>query len=94
MVDTAGSKTALDDLETTASAEDHAAIWYANIVEADVAVTVRGVVVAEHGQHTVDGDTGGVGGDEHDGLLFVRVGVCGIGFAHYDVDLAALVAGA
>jgi len=75
VVDTAWSQTALDDLEATAGAQNHTAIWYTDVVKTDVAVTVRGVVIAEHGQHAVDGDTGGVRWYEHDGLLAVGVGV-------------------
>ena len=93
VVDAAGSKAALDDFEAAALAEDHVGGGHADVVEGDVAVTVRGVVEAVHAQHAVDGDAGGLGGDEDDGLLLVDRGVFGVALAHDDVDLAARVTG-
>jgi hypothetical protein len=45
-MDSAGAKTALDDLETSSFAEDHVALVHSDVVERDVAVTVRGVIKA------------------------------------------------
>ena len=59
-----------------------------------MAVAVGGVVVAEDGEHAVDGDARGGVGDEDDGLLLVFVGVVGGGLAEDDVDFAAGVADA
>lgn len=94
VVDTAGSKTTLDDLETTAFAEDEVVNGYANILERDVTMAVRSVIIPKNTEGTVDGDTGGIGRNEHDRLLLVRVLVCGIGLSHGDVDLAARVGSA
>ena len=94
MVDTAGTKTSLDDFKAAAFAEDHVRGGDTHVIEGDVAVTVGGIVVTEHGEHAVDGDAGGVVGDEDDGLLLVFVGVLCVGLAEDDVDLAAGVAGA
>lgn len=94
VVDAAGAQAALDDFEAAAFAQDHAGGGDADIVEADVAVAVGGVVVAVDGQHAVDGDAGGVGGDEEDGLLAVGVAVGGVSLAHDQVDGAAGVTGA
>ena len=92
VVDTAGTETALDDLEAAAWAEDDVVEWHADVVESDVAVTVWGIVVAEDAEHTVDGDTWGVVWDEHDRLLLVDIRVVGVVLAHDDVDFAAWVA--
>lgn len=46
VVDSTGSQTALDDLETASFPEDHAALVDADILEGDVAVTVWGIVKA------------------------------------------------
>jgi hypothetical protein len=91
VVDAAGAKTTLDDLETAALAEDHVAGGHAHILKSNVAVTVRCVVEAEDGQHAVDSDTRDVIGDEDDGLLLVLVGVLGVGLTKNDEDLAARV---
>ncbi len=66
VVNSAGAKTALDDLEASSFAEDHIALVHSDIVERDVAMAVRGVVKAHDGKHAVDGDAWGVGGDEDD----------------------------
>lgn len=64
VVDTAGSKTALDDLESLPFAQNHVLSWHADVIEGDVAMAVRGIVEAHNGQHAVDRDTGGVIGNE------------------------------
>ena len=94
VMDSAGAQTALDDFEAASFAEDHVGGRDAYVVEEEVAVAVGGVVEAADGEHAFDGDAGRVGGDEDDGLLFVFVGVCWVGFGHDDVDFAAHVAGA
>lgn len=91
-MDPAGSKTTLDDLKAAALSKNHVLCRHTDIVEGDVAVAVWGVIVAENTQHAVDGDTGGVVGDQNDGLLLVDILVAGVGLAHNDVDLAARVA--
>ena len=93
-MDTTRSKTALDDFETAALAKDEVRGGHADVLEADMAVAVGRIVVAVDRQHAVDGDSGGLGGDEDDGLLPVRVGVAGVTLAHDDVDLASGVTGA
>lgn len=57
-------------------------------------VAVGGIVVAVDRQHAVDGDAGGVGGDEEDGLLAVGVAVGGVCLAHDQVDGTTGVTGA
>jgi uncharacterized Zn-binding protein involved in type VI secretion len=94
VVDTSWAETALDDLETAARAEDDLGDGDAHVLEGDVRVSVGGVVVTVHGEHAVDGDALGGGGDEDHGLLAVLVLVCGVGLGHDDVYLAARVAGA
>lgn len=86
MVNTAGSKSALDNLKTTTLAEDEVASGHANILEANVAMAVRGVIVAVDVQHAVDGNALGFRRDQNNGLLLVGVLVVGIALAHDDVD--------
>lgn len=93
VVNSAGPETTLDDFEAAAGTEDHVAVGHADVIEGDMAVTVRGVVEAHDGEHAMDCDSGSVGGDEDNGLLSVFVAVVGVGFGHYDVDFAAFVAG-
>lgn len=92
VVDASGAQAALHDLEAAALAEDHGVQRHAHVGEGDVAVAVRGVVVAEHAEHAVHRDTGGVGGHQHHRLLAVLVWVVGVGFAHDDEDLASVIA--
>jgi hypothetical protein len=75
MVDTTGAKTSLNNLETAAFTKHNVVQRYADILEGDVTVTVRGVVVAKDTQHAVDGDSRGVCRDEDDTLLLVGAGV-------------------
>lgn len=65
----------MNNLETTALAKNDVVQRYANVLERDVTVTVRSIIVAKDTQHTVDGDSGGVGWYENDTLLLVRAGV-------------------
>lgn len=92
VVDTSWAETALDDLETAAGAEDDLGDGDAHVLEGDMRVSVRGVVVTVHGEHAVDCDALGVGGDKDHGLLAVLVLVCGVGLGHDDVYGAARVA--
>lgn len=78
VVDPAWAEAALDDLEAAAGAEDHTGVWDADVFKGDVAVAVGGVVVAHYREHALDGYAGGVGVDEHDGLLLVGVLVLGV----------------
>ena len=75
MVDTTRTKTALNNLEATALTKNDVIQRYANVLERDVTVTVRSIIVAKDTQHTVDGDSGGVCWYENDTLLLVRAGV-------------------
>ena len=93
VVDAARSETSLDDLEASPFSEDHVAGRNPDIVEGDVSVAVGGIIVAVDREHAVDGDTRGVGGNNHDRLLPVSVLVVGIALAQNDVDLASWVAG-
>ena len=94
VVDAAGAEPALDDFEAAPFAEDHVGGGDAHVVEVEVAVAVRGVVVAVDGEHAFDRYAFGGGGDEHHGLLFVNGGVGRRAFAHDNVDFASRVTGA
>lgn len=92
MVNTARAQSALDNLESSALAEDQVLCRHAHVLERDVAVAVGGIVVAVDLEHSLDGDSRKAGRDQDDGLLLVRVGVVGIRLAHDDVELASRVA--
>ena len=88
------TQSSLNNLEPASGAKDHVSVGNAHVFECDVPMPVRGVVVAEDGEHALDGDAGRACGHNHHGLLAVGVFVAGVGFAHDDVDFAAGVAGA
>lgn len=90
-MNSAGSETALHDLETASLTEAHVALVHPDVVEADVAMTMGGIIEAHDRKHSVDGNAWSVGRYENDGLLFVDVLVVGVGLAHDDVDFAAAV---
>jgi hypothetical protein len=46
MVNTTRPKTTLDDFKPTPRAENHVTVWDSNIVEDDLAVSMRSVIVA------------------------------------------------
>jgi hypothetical protein len=64
MMDTARAQTTLHNLKTTARAKNQGGNWYANVVECDMTVSVRGVVESVNRQHSVDSNTRGVCWDE------------------------------
>ena len=92
MVDPPGAETHLGDLEAATLTEQDVLVGHAHVVEPDVHVTVRGVVLAEHLHAFEDLDTGRVGRHEDLRLAQVRRPV-GAGLHHGDHDLAARVAG-
>lgn len=61
VMNTSWAKSTLDDLETTTRAENHVGSWNANVLECEMTVTVRSIVVSVDRQHSVDGDAWGVG---------------------------------
>jgi hypothetical protein len=92
VVDPSWTETALDDLEAATLAQHHIGSRDADVVEEDVAVAVRRVVVPEDGKHAVDPDPGRRGRDEDDGLAPVDLGMVRGGLAHDHVDFATEVA--
>jgi len=80
-------------LEAAAAAEDHVVLGHAHVVEADVHVAVRGVVVAVDLHAAQDLHALGPGRHQDLGVALVLVGLR-VGADHDDVDLAARVAGA
>jgi hypothetical protein len=94
VVNTSRSQTALDDLESLTLTHHHVGNRHTDILERDVAVTVRGVVKAHDRQHAVDGDAGGVMGNENDRLLEVLARVVWVCLSEDNVKLAAQIAGA
>lgn len=91
MVNAAGTKSALDNLEATTLTQNHVLDGHSDILEGNVAVAVGGIIVTVNLEHSVDGDAGGLGGHQDDRLLSVGIGIVGITLAHDDVDLASRV---
>src|SRR5687768_14580366 len=94
MMDSAGTKTTLDDLEPTALAQHHARYGHTNVMEREMAVAVRRIIIAVDLKHTVNGNAGSISRDKDNRLLPVRVLVVGITLAHNDVDAASRVTSA
>ncbi len=94
VVNTTGTKTTLDDLETPAPSEHQVAQGNTDVLVDDLAVAFRRIVIAKHLHGTDDFDTGCVGGDEDDTLLLVRIAVVGIRLAHNNVNGATRITGA
>lgn len=92
MVDTPGTQPALDDLEAASFTQYHVGSRDADVVEEDVPVAVRCVVVPEHGQHAVDSDPWRRGWHEDDRLALVHLWVIRGSLAHDHVDLTTQVA--
>ena len=87
------AKSALGDLEAAPLTEQHVRRRYAHVLEHNLRMSVRRIVVAEHGEHPANGHAWRVHRHENHRLLLVpRRG--GIRLAHEDRDLAARVAGA
>jgi len=62
MVDAAGPEAALGDLEAAPFAEQHVGCRHARIVEADLGMAMRGVIVAEHAERPLHLHSGGSSG--------------------------------
>ena len=93
-MDAARPEPALRDLEAAPFAEEHIGCRHAHVLQLDLHVAVRRVVVAEHRQVAQDLDALRLGGHQNHRLLAVPRRVVGICLAHHDVDLAARIAGA
>ena len=94
MMDAARPEASLRDFEAAALAKQHVLLGHAHIGEAQLAMAVRRVEVAEHRQHALLFDAGRIHWHQDHGLLLVRVRVVRVRLPHQDQDLAALVAGA
>ena len=92
-MDAARTQPTLRHLEAAPHPEDQVLLGHAHVIELDVHVAVRGIVVAVHLHAAQDLDALGAGGhqDLRVTLVLLRLGV---GADHDDVDLAARVAGA
>ena len=78
MVDSAGTETALDDLEAATPAEDKVALRHAHVLVDDLHVALGRVVVAEDVHRADDLDPGRVSGHDDDRLLAMAVRVVGV----------------
>lgn len=81
----------MNDFEATAFAQDDVIQRHADVLEEDVTVAVRGIIVTKDTEHAVNGDARGICWNEDDALLLVWAGVVLVRLAHGDVDLAARV---
>ena len=90
-MDAAGAQADLRDFEAAAFAEQHVILRHPDIVEAQMHVAARRMVVAEHVHRPEDLDAGRVLGHQNLRLLLARRRVR-IGLHHHDHDLAAGIA--
>ena len=81
----------LGDLEAPALAEQHVARGHPHRVEHQLGVATRAIVEAEHRHVAQHLNAGRMPRHQDHRLLAVAVGVVGIGLAHHDQQLAALV---
>jgi hypothetical protein len=88
-----GTETALDDFETATFAEDHVGDRYFAVLEGDMTMAVRCVIITIDAKHTFDGNARGVSWDKDNGLLLVFVWVVWRAASHGDVHLASVVTG-
>ena len=82
---------ALNNLKPTTLTQYHIRSRDPDVVEEDVSVAVRRIVVPEDGKHAVDPDSWSRRWDKDDGLPLVRFWVIRGRLAHYQVDFAAEV---
>ena len=75
VMDAARPEAALRDLEAAALAEQQVLDRHLHVLEYDLGMTVRRVVIAEHRQHALDLDAGHVALDQDLRLLAVAVAV-------------------
>lgn len=90
-MDTAGSETALDNLEATSFPEHKVASRHPNVVERDMTMPMRRVIETVDAHHAVDGDALRIRGHKNNRLLPVRVFVVWVRLGHDDVDLTSWV---
>lgn len=86
------SQPALNDLKPAPLAQHYVRGRDAHVIEGNLAMTVRRIVVPEDRQHTLDPDPRRGGWDEDDRLPLVHFWMIWGGLAHDHVDLAAEVA--
>lgn len=91
VMDTSGAKTTLNNLESTARAENHVGSWNANILESEMAMSVRSIIITVDRQHPIDGDTWGISWNQDNRLLLVWILVSWITLTHNNVDLASWI---
>jgi hypothetical protein len=60
-MNTSGTKTTLNDLESSARAKNHVASWDTNVLKANMTMSVRSIIVAVNGQHSLDLNTRSIG---------------------------------
>ena len=91
-MDPARAHTSLHDLESPTLAQHDVLCWYAYVFENQVCVAMRSVIVAVNRKHTLDCYTWGICRNDNDGLLFVLVGMVGIGLSQDDINFATRIA--
>src|SRR5688572_32148599 len=88
-----GSEASLRDLEAAPLAEQHVRHRHAHVLELDLRMSVRGIVIAKDRQHPLDRDAGRLERDEDHRLTLVSPGVR-VALTHEDGDPAAGITGA
>ena len=83
----------LGDFEAATLTQQDILQRHAHVPELDFRVSQRGVVVAQGGQRPHQRHAGRAPGHQHLALLLVAAGVVGVGLAHDNIDLCALVHG-
>src|SRR5258706_16435093 len=87
-MDAPRAESALRDLEAAALAEEQVRCGHAHILEHDLGMTVRRIVVTEYRQGAEDAHTRCVARDHDHRLPPMPVSVGGVGLAHDDENLA------
>ncbi len=86
-----GPEPSLGDLEAAALAQQQVGCRHAHVLERDLGMSVRRIVVAEHRQVAQHRHARRIARNEDHRLPLVPVGIAGVGLAHEDEQLAARV---
>lgn len=93
-MDSSWTHPTLHHLKATSFPQNYIRRWHTNILEVEMHVTMRRIIVAHNMHGPLDGDTWSVCWYKDDGLLLVFLRVVGVGLAHHDVQLTGWIAGA
>ena len=91
VMDTTWPESSLNNLETSALSKNHIRRWHAHVLKRNVSMSMRCVVVSEHAQRPLDGNSGGIGRHENDRLLPVHILIPRVRLAHNNINPAPLI---